>query len=355
MLGKINKPFFIAEISSNHNGNILNAIRLIKIAKNNGADAVKLQTYTPDSMTVNSKKKYFIIKKGLWKGFSLWDLYKKAHTPYKWHRELFNYGKKIGIKIFSTPFDEKAVNFLEKLNCPFYKVASFEMTDIPLIKKIASTNKRIIISTGMASIDEIAFSFNKAKEFGAKKITLLYCVSNYPSKTSDFNLNNINILKKKFKCEIGFSDHSTDDKIAAAAINAGATVIEKHICLKDVNALDSNFSINEDEISDFRNTINISRKIVSGNKSFYKKLLGKKYFFRNKSEDDSKVFRRSIFVIRKITKGEKFSKRNIKKIRPGYGLQPIFFSKLIGKKSPISKKAYEPLPQSITQKLNIKT
>ena len=354
MLGKINKPFFIAEISSNHNGNILNAIRLIKIAKKNGADAVKLQTYTPDSMTVNSRKKYFIIKKGLWKGFSLWDLYKRAHTPYKWHRELFNYGKKIGIKIFSTPFDDKAVNFLEKLNCPFYKVASFEMTDIPLIKKIVSTNKRIIISTGMASIDEIAFSFNKAKEFGAKKITLLYCVSNYPSKTSDFNLNNINILKKKFKCEIGFSDHSTDNKIAAAAINAGATVIEKHISLKDINALDSDFSINEDEISDFRNTINSSKKKVSVNKSFYKKLLGKKYFFRNKSEDDSKVFRRSIFVIRKITKGEKFSKRNIKKIRPGYGLQPIFFDNLIGKKSPISLKAYEPLPKNIIQKLKIK-
>ena len=228
------------------------------------------------------------------------------------------------------------------------------MTDIPLIKKIVSTNKRIIISTGMASIDEIAFSFNKAKEFGAKKITLLYCVSNYPSKTSDFNLNNINILKKKFKCEIGFSDHSTDNKIAAAAINAGATVIEKHISLKDINALDSDFSINEDEISDFRNTINSSKKKVSVNKSFYKKLLGKKYFFRNKSEDDSKVFRRSIFVIRKITKGEKFSKRNIKKIRPGYGLQPIFFDNLIGKKSPISLKAYEPLPKNIIQKLKIK-
>ena len=354
MLGKINKPFFIAEISSNHNGNIHNAKRLIKMAQKNGADAVKLQTYTPGSMTINSRKKYFMIKKGLWKGFSLWELYKRAHTPYKWHRELFNYGKKVGIKVFSTPFDEKAVNFLEKLNCPFYKVASFEMTDIPLIKKIASTNKRIIISTGMASIDEITLSFNKAKEFGAKKITLLYCVSNYPSKTSDFNLNNINILKKKFKCEIGFSDHSTDNKIAAAAINAGATVIEKHICLKDVSSLDSNFSINEEEITDFRNAIDNSNKKISSDKSFYKKLLGKKYFFRNKSENESKVFRRSIFAIRKIIKGERFSRRNIKKIRPGYGLQPIFFDKLIGKKSPIAIKANEPLPKNIIQKLNLK-
>ena len=353
MLGKINKPFFIAEISSNHNGNIINAKKLIYMAKKNGADAVKLQTYTPKTMTVNSRKKYFMIKQGLWKGLSLWDLYKKAHTPYKWHKDLFNYGKKIGIKIFSTPFDEKAVDFLEELKCPFYKVASFEMTDIPLIKKLASTNKHIIISTGMASIDEITLSFNKAKEFGAKKITLLYCVSNYPSKISDFNLNNINILKKKFKCEIGFSDHSTDTRIAAAAVNAGATVIEKHICLKNIKALDSNFSINEEEIYDFRNTINNSKIKILGCNNFYKKLLGKKYFFRNKSEDSSKVFRRSIFVIKKIKKGEKFTEKNIKKIRPGFGLQPIFFDKLIGKKSPITINAYEPLPFKIIRKLNL--
>jgi len=353
MLGKINKPFFIAEISSNHNGDIINAKKLIFMAKKNGADAVKLQTYTPKTMTVNSKKKYFVIKKGLWKGFSLWDLYKKAQTPYKWHRELFNYGKKIGIKIFSTPFDESAVDFLEKLKCPYYKVASFEMTDIPLIKKIASTNKHIIISTGMASMDEISISFNKAREFGAKKITLLYCVSNYPSKISDFNLNNINILKKKFNCEIGFSDHSTDTRIAAAAINAGATVIEKHICLKNVKALDSNFSINEDEISDFRYSINNSKIKISDNINFYKKLLGKKYFYRNKSENNSKAFRRSIFVIKNIVKGEKFSKKNIKKIRPGFGLHPIFFDKLLGKKSPINIQAYEPLKMRIVQKLNL--
>ena len=334
MLGKINKPFFIAEISSNHNGDIINAKKLIFMAKKNGADAVKLQTYTPKTMTVNSKKKYFVIKKGLWKGFSLWDLYKKAQTPYKWHRELFNYGKKIGIKIFSTPFDESAVDFLEKLKCPYYKVASFEMTDIPLIKKIASTNKHIIISTGMASMDEISISFNKAREFGAKKITLLYCVSNYPSKISDFNLNNINILKKKFNCEIGFSDHSTDTRIAAAAINAGATVIEKHICLKNVKALDSNFSINEDEISDFRYSINNSKIKISDNINFYKKLLGKKYFYRNKSENNSKAFRRSIFVIKNIVKGEKFSKKNIWVKRPGGGdFLARDYNKILGKKA----------------------
>ena len=352
MLGNKNKPFFIAEISSNHNGSLINAKKLINVAKKNGADVVKLQTYTPKTMTVNSKKKYFQIKSGLWKGYSLWDLYKKAHTPYKWHKSLFNYGKIIGIKVFSTPFDETAVTFLEKLNCPFYKLASFEMKDIPLIKKIASTKKRLIISTGMASLDEISYSFYKAKQFGAKKITLLYCVSNYPSKINDFNLNNIKILKKKFKCEVGFSDHSTDHKIAAAAINAGATMIEKHICLKNISTLDSEFSINEDEIFEFRKSINNSKEISKKN-PHYKKLLGKKYFFRNKSENKSKKFRRSIFVIKSIKKGEKFNFRNIKKIRPGYGISPIFFDQIIGKKSPYNFNSNEPLPNNISKKLNL--
>ena len=192
----LKKPWFVAEISANHCGNINLAKKLIKCAKKNGADAVKLQTYTADTMTIQSNKKYFKIKNGLWKGYSLWDLYNKAKTPLEWHKDLFSYGKKIGIVVFSSPFDESAVDFLEKLKCPFYKVASFEMTDIPLIKKIALTKKPIIISTGTASLDEIELTYNTAKKFGSKDITLLYCVSNYPSKINDFNLNNIKILKK---------------------------------------------------------------------------------------------------------------------------------------------------------------
>ena len=190
---KIKKPFLVAEISANHCGNFLMAKKLIKCAKENNADAVKLQTYTPETMTINSNKKYFKIKNGLWKGYTLWDLYKKAHTPLHWHKPLFDYAKKLKIKIFSTPFDESAVDFLENLKCPLYKIASFEMTDLPLIKKIASTKKPIIMSTGMASLNEIEQSFKIAKKYGAKDITLLYCVSNYPSKNSDFNLNNIKI------------------------------------------------------------------------------------------------------------------------------------------------------------------
>ena len=190
-----NKPYLVAEISANHCGNFQLAKKLISCAKKNGANAVKLQTYTADTMTIKSKKKYFKIKHGLHKGYNLWKLYNEAQTPLKWHKKLFYYGKKIGITIFSTPFDESAVDFLEKLKCPMYKIASFEMTDIPLIKKIASTKKPMIISTGLASLEEIETTFKISKKYGAKNITLLYCVSNYPSKNSDFNLNNIMILK----------------------------------------------------------------------------------------------------------------------------------------------------------------
>ena len=339
MLGKKNKPFFVAEISSNHNGVFENAKKLIVAAKNGGADAVKLQTYTPKTMTVNSSKKYFLIKEGLWKGYKLWDLYKKANTPYSWHKNLFNFGKNIGIKVFSTPFDENAVDFLEKINCPYYKLASFEMNDYPLLKKIVSTKKPIIISTGMASLKEIAEVYKKAQEYGAKKISLLYCVSNYPSRITDFNFYNIKIMKKKFNCEIGFSDHSQNFDIAAAASKAGATIFEKHICLKNVKALDHEFSINQNEIKLYKKTI--LKPILKSN--LYKKLLGKRKFTRKKTEKISKKFRRSIFVIKKIKKGEIFSEKNIKKIRPGYGLSPTYYDKIIGKISNSSIKPNEPL------------
>ena len=197
-------PYFIAEISANHCGNLSLAKKLIRCAKINGANAVKLQTYSPETMTIKSQKKYFKIKKGLWKNHTLWDLYNKAQTPLAWHKELFELAKKIGITIFSTPFDESAVDFLEKLNCPMYKISSFEMTDLPLIKKIASTKKPMIISTGMANLEEIDLTFKTAKKFGAQDITLLYCVSNYPSKLEDFNLNNISILKKNLNVKLVF-------------------------------------------------------------------------------------------------------------------------------------------------------
>ena len=336
-------PFLIAEISANHCGNLNLAKKLIKCAKKNNANAVKLQTFTADTMTIKSNKKYFKIKNGLWKGHNLWNLYNKAHTPLEWHKELFNYGKKIGITIFSTPFDETSVDFLEKLKCPIYKVASFEMTDIPLIKKIASTKKPIIISTGMASLKEIEFTYKTAKKYGARDITLLYCVSNYPSKISDFNLNNIKILKKKFKCRVGLSDHSKDEKVAIAAIAAGAEVIEKHIALDNQKkGLDIEFSLKGKKIKNFKKAIDQTYQ-----------LLGKNFFYRNPSEEKSKSFRRSIFATKNIKKGEKFTKKNIQRIRPGYGLPPIYYDKLLNKKSPINLSAENPLKKEILKKLKI--
>ena len=336
-------PFLVAEISANHCGNINLAKKLIKCAKDNGADAAKLQTYTADTMTIQSNKKYFKIKNGLWKGYDLWNLYNEAHTPLEWNKKLFDYGKKLGITIFSTPFDETAVNLLEKLKCPMYKVASFEMTDLLLIKKISQTKKPIIISTGMASMEEIELAYRTAKNYGAKDITLLYCVSNYPSKNTDFNLNNIKILKNKFKCRVGLSDHSKDNRVAIAAVAAGAEVVEKHIALdKQKRGLDIEFSLKGKEIKKFREDINLAYN-----------LLGKKYFFRNKSEKKSKIFRRSIFATENIKKGEKFNNQNIRRIRPGYGLEPKYYEKLIGRKSPITLDKGQPLKKFILYKLKI--
>ena len=336
-------PFFVAEVSANHNGSLPHAKKLIKIAKKYGADAVKLQTYTPDTLTINSNKPDFKIRGGLWNGKTLWNLYDKAQTPFEWHKELFNYAKKLKITCFSTPFDESAVDLLESLNCPFYKVASFEMNHIPLIKKIAQTKKLIIISTGMANLKEIDLAYKIAKKNGAKEIILLYCVSNYPSKISDFNFNNIRILKERYNCKVGFSDHSIDNKIVAAAIAAGAEVIEKHIALEgQTKGFDLAFSLKGREIKDYVQVIKDTSL-----------MMGKKYFFRNKSENQSLQFRRSIYAVSDIKKGEKFTKKNIRVIRPGFGIQPVYFEKLINKKSPFPIKSETPLEKLLIKKLKI--
>ena len=336
-------PFFVAEISANHNGSLLHAKKLIKIAKKYGADAVKLQTYTPDTLTIKSNKLDFKIRGGLWDGKTLWDLYAKAQTPFEWHKELFDYAKKLKITCFSTPFDESAVDLLESLNCPFYKVASFEMNHIPLIKKIAQTKKPIIISTGMANLREIDLAYKTAKNNGAKEIILLYCVSNYPSKISDFNFNNIKILQERYNCKVGFSDHSTDNKVLAAAIAAGAEVIEKHVALDGQRkGFDLAFSLKGKEIKEYVQVIKDTSL-----------MMGKKYFFRNPSELQSLKFRRSIYAISDIKKGEKFTKKNIRIIRPGFGIQPFYFEKLINKKSPSDIKCETPLKKSLLKKLRI--
>ena len=336
-------PFFVAEISANHNGSLFHAKKLIRIAKRYGADAVKLQTYTPDTLTIKSNRPDFKIRGGLWNGKRLWDLYEKAQTPFEWHKELFNYAKKLKITCFSTPFDESAVDLLESLNCPFYKIASFEINHIPLIKRVAQTKKPIIISTGMANLKEIDLAYKTAKKNGAKEIILLYCVSNYPSKISDFNFNNIMILKKRYNCKVGFSDHSTDNKVLATAIAAGAEVIEKHIALEgQKKGFDLAFSLKGKEIKSYAQVIKDTSL-----------MMGKKYFYRNKSENHSLQFRRSIYAVSHIKKGEKFTKKNIKVIRPGFGISPIYFEKLINKKSPFNIRSQTPLKKLLLKKLKI--
>jgi pseudaminic acid synthase len=336
-------PFFIAEISANHNGSLVLAKKLIKMAKKYGADAVKLQTYSPNTITIKSKRKDFRIRGGLWNGKTLWNLYEKSQTPFKWHKELFHFAKKLKIICFSTPFDETAVNLLESLNCPFYKLASFEINHIPLIKQIAKTKKPIIISTGMANLKEIDLAYKTAKANGAKEIILLYCVSNYPSRISDFNFNNIRILKEKYNCKVGFSDHSTDIRVVAAAVAAGAEVIEKHIALDGQSeGSDIAFSLKGREIKKYAKTI----------KETYA-MMGKEYFFRNKSENHSLQFRRSIYAVSDIKKGEKFTKKNIRVIRPGFGIHPLYFEKLVNKRSPFDIKHETPLNKLLLKKLRI--
>jgi len=330
-------PFIVAEISANHNGSLNQAKKLIKLAKTQGADAVKIQTYKPETMTIDSNSGKFKISKGLWKGETLWNLYKKAQTPWSWHKEIFSYAKKIKITIFSTPFDVLSVDFLEQLNCPIYKISSFEMTDLNLIKKVAKTKKPIIISTGLASLNEIERTYKCAKDNGAKNISLLYCVSSYPANNSDFNLNNILILKNFFKCTVGLSDHSKDNKIAIGACALGARIFEKHIALKNQKkGFDLEFSLKGNEIKNYKKDINDIYKLVQKN-----------YFFRSKEEIKNKFFRRSIYAVANIDKGELFTNKNIKTLRPLLGLGAEYYEDLIGKKNPGKLKINTPINKKI--------
>ena len=331
------KPFLVAEISSNHCGDYKLCKNLILKAKESGADAVKIQTYTPKCMTLNSKKKHFIIKNGLWKGYNYWELYKKAHTPIKWHKNLFQIAKRNKIELFSSPFSTYAIEVLEKLNCQIYKVASFEITDLNLIKEIAKTGKEIIISTGCSNIKEINKAYNTAYKYGAKKITLLYCVSLYPAKKSDFNLNNLIYLKQEFKCDVGLSDHSKDNEIAKAAYLIGATLFEKHFALDgQPESPDIKFSLNEKEFKIFKNSI-LETKSLMGQKNFNKNLKDKK----------SLKFRRSIFAIRRIKVGDKFTKSNTKVLRPNVGLEPKYHEFILNKNSPFNFEKGDFIPKKI--------
>ena len=329
----LKNPFLIAEISANHNGSLKNCLNLIKSAKKNGADAVKIQTYTPEAMTINSRKKEFMIKDGIWKNFSLWNLFEKAQTPYYWHKKIFSYCKKLKIKCFSSAFDQSSIKLLEKLNCPIYKIASFEMTDFSLLYKISKTKKPVIISTGLSNLDEIKDSVSFLRKNGTKDIAILYCVSSYPAKDDEFNLENIRILIREFNCVVGFSDHSNNIEIAKLALAMGARIFEKHVALENqTKGFDVKFSLKGKKLLFFKKQLLKTQKI-----------LGKKNFFRNKNELKNLKFRRSIYAIKDIKKNEKFSEKNIKTIRPASGLNPKFYFKILHKKSKKNIKKGSPI------------
>lgn len=335
------KPFLIAEISANHNGSLSHAKKLINMAKKYGSNAIKLQTYTPDMMTIKENKINFKIKKGLWKGYNLWDLYNLGQTPLSWHKELFKYAKERKMKIFSTPFSEEAVFFLEKLGCPAYKIASFEMNDYNLVKTAAKTKKPLILSTGLSNFKEISKAVLVAKKNGCTDLTLLYCVSNYPSRSIDFNLNYIKEFKKRFKCRVGLSDHSLGSEIAKYSLICGATVFEKHIALQNQKkGLDLKFSLKGKELKKYNYDLKNAYKLIE-----FKNLT------RSKDELENKVFRRSIYAIKDIKKGEIFSKKNIKSFRPEHGLSASYFLEILDKKSPIDVKRFYPIPKNILNKL----
>lgn len=323
IIGEGNPTYIIAEMSANHAGSIERAIEIIHIAKESGADCIKIQTYTPDTITIDSSKEYFQIKEGTWAGENLYKLYQKAYTPWDWQKKLKEEAEKVGIDFLSTPFDLTAVDFLEELEVEFYKIASFEIVDIPLIKYIASKGKPIIMSTGMSSLGEIEEAVNVIKAQGNNQLCLLKCSSAYPAIPEDMNLKTIKNMMETFGLPVGLSDHSLGSIGAVTAVALGASVIEKHFCLsREIENPDSSFSM---EPHEFKKMVEEIRQV--------EKAIGQITYETSKSEEKSKIFRKSIFVVKDIKKGERFTKENIKVIRPADGLHSRYFDEVIGKVS----------------------
>lgn len=317
-------PFIIAEMSGNHNQSLDRALKIVEAAANCGVDALKIQTYTADTMTLDCDKPDFIIedKNSLWKGEKLYDLYKKAATPYEWHKLIFDKCRELGIMGFSTPFDATSVNFLESINCPIYKIASFENGDIPLLKRVAHTKKPVIMSLGMINLDEIKEGVNVLQKNGCKDLTLLKCTSSYPASVENSNLLTILDLQKHFPdCKIGLSDHTLGIGASIASVALGGSVIEKHFTLSRADGgVDSAFSMEPAEM----------KQLVEECNNAYK-ALGKISYELTESDKKSLKFRRSLYVVKDIKKGEKFTSENIRSIRPGYGLHPRYYEEIIRK------------------------
>lgn len=319
-IGPDQPPYIIAELSANHNGSIERAFETIDAAQRCGANAIKLQTYTADTMTIDCDAPDFMIKGGLWDGYKLYDLYKWAETPYEWHEALFAHARKRGITVFSTPFDETAVDLLEKLNTPAYKIASFEVVDLPLIRHVASTGKPIIMSTGMASEDEIEQAVATAREAGCNDLVLLHCISSYPTPMDQANLRQIPVLADRFGVLAGLSDHTMGTTASVAAVALGACLIEKHFTLSRADkGPDSEFSL---EPAEFERLCLDSIDAWSA--------LGRAGFERQIAEEGSKVFRRSLYFVKDLPAGHVIGPDDIRRIRPGMGLAPKYFDESVG-------------------------
>ena len=315
-------PYVIAEMSANHNGKIENAYKIIEMAKRAGADAVKLQTYRPDTITMDMRTPEFMIEGGLWHGQSLYELYESAYMPWDWHKPLFDYARKLGITIFSSPFDNTAVDLLEDLNAPAYKIASFEAVDLPLIKYVAQTGKPMIISTGMADAEEIQEAIDAAKEGGCKELAILHCVSGYPAPAEDYNLLTIPDMHQRFGVPVGLSDHTLDNTTAIASVALGVSIIEKHVTLdRNGGGPDDSFSLEEPEL-----------KALCDNAKTAWKALGQVDYGRKSSEQGNVKFRRSLYFVKDIKAGEVITAEHVKSIRPGYGLAPKYLPLVVGKK-----------------------
>lgn len=315
-------PYIIAELSANHNGSLERALQTIDAAQRCGASAIKLQTYTADTMTIDCDRPDFMVKGGLWDGFKLYDLYKWAQTPFEWHQAMFEHARRIGITVFSTPFDESAVDLLERLDAPAYKIASFENTDLPLIRYVAKTGKPMIMSTGMATGAEIAEAVDTARGAGCKDLVLLHCISSYPAPMEQANLRQMPELAKRFSTIPGLSDHTIGTTASVAAVALGACVIEKHFTLsRSDKGPDREFSIEPAELG---------RLCQETHDAWL--ALGKVGYQRQSAEEGSKVFRRSVYFVRDLPAGAIVSAGDIRRIRPGMGLPPKYFDALIGRR-----------------------
>ena len=318
------RPYLIAEMSGNHNQSLERALAIVDAAAQAGAEAIKLQTYTADTMTLDVRRPGFVIedKGSLWAGRQLHELYREAHTPWEWHRPIMERAASHGLHCFSTPFDETAVDFLESLNVPAYKIASFENTDLPLIRRVAATGKPMIISTGMASLAEIDEAVRAARDAGCRELVLLKCTSTYPATPENSNLRTIAHMRELFGCEVGLSDHTMGCGVAVAAVAVGASVIEKHFTLRRADGgVDSSFSLEPEEFASLRLE---TERAWQG--------IGQVRYGATAAEEESKVFRRSLYIARDVKAGDLLTSENVRAVRPGFGLSPKHLEQVLGRR-----------------------